>query len=361
MVTISTSDDTLTEQGRRLLRFLVGRLSKVRSDDPRTFVGYKEIHDALGLQQEGQSFGDSLKHQGLTSLANWTASTGKPGITGLIIDKVTLMPGQGYFKLFGRTPEDFRWWFSEIEKSTTYPWEDFLGSSDGLPEENSGEAWSREELSASVKAYLEMQLLDRNGAPFKKQTYYSELGTRFGRTTKSFEYRMQNISYVLALMGRDWLTGLKPAKNVGANVAAQIEEMIAEFEGRTITPVAAFEIAVRENVSKKDLALPRGNERPTTFTASVTQYQRDAIVKAWVLREADGICECCHQEAPFTGPDGRPYLEVHHVKKLAEQGADSIDNAVAVCPNCHRELHYGQSAKTLADDLYGKIPRLRRS
>ncbi|KVM65600.1 HNH endonuclease [Burkholderia gladioli] len=248
-----------------------------------------------------------------------------------------------------------------MEKSTTYPWEDFLGSSDGLPEENSGEAWSREELSASVKAYLEMQLLDRNGAPFKKQTYYSELGTRFGRTTKSFEYRMQNISYVLALMGRDWLTGLKPAKNVGANVAAQIEEMIAEFEGRTITPVAAFEIAVRENVSKKDLALPRGNERPTTFTASVTQYQRDAIVKAWVLREADGICECCHQEAPFTGPDGRPYLEVHHVKKLAEQGADSIDNAVAVCPNCHRELHYGQSAKTLADDLYGKIPRLRRS
>ncbi|WP_342542729.1 HNH endonuclease signature motif containing protein [Paenisporosarcina sp. FSL H8-0542] len=36
-----------------------------------------------------------------------------------------------------------------------------------------------------------------------------------------------------------------------------------------------------------------------------------------------------------------PYLEVHHIKRLADNGEDSVENAIAVCPNCHRELHFG--------------------
>jgi 5-methylcytosine-specific restriction protein A len=73
---------------------------------------------------------------------------------------------------------------------------------------------------------------------------------------------MQNISYVLSLMGRDWLTGLKPAKNVGANVAAEIEALLAQAEGRKSVPVAAFEIAVREEAKKKNLLKPTGNRNP---------------------------------------------------------------------------------------------------
>ncbi len=353
-------DDTLDEPGRRILRFLVSRLPRVKPNDQQTYVGYKEVHDALNLPQEGATFGDSLKHQGLTSLAYWTMRTGKPGITGLIINKSTLMPGKGYFTLFGRSPEDFEWWRSEIEKSIAFPWKPYLAGDDTTSEDVGGENWSKDELSAAVKAYLEMQQLDRDGVPFTKRKYYDELAAKFGRTAGSFEYRMLNISYVLSLMGRDWLTGLKPAKNVGANVAAQIEELIAEFEGQAITPIAAFEITVRENANKKDLPLPQGNQVPNAITSSVTQYQRDPLVKAWVLRQAEGICECCDQEAPFNGPDGRPYLEVHHVRKLAEKGADNTENAVAVCPNCHRELHYGQNAKSLVEKLYDNIPRLKR-
>ncbi|MBK7899397.1 MAG: HNH endonuclease [Betaproteobacteria bacterium] len=70
------------------------------------------------------------------------------------------------------------------------------------------------------------------------------------------------------------------------------------------------------------------------------------------LKEAGGICECCRQAAPFNGADGIPYLEVHHVQKLAEKGADTTTNAVAICPNCHRELHYGECAKKLVEELY---------
>ena len=34
-------------------------------------------------------------------------------------------------------------------------------------------------------------------------------------------------------------------------------------------------------------------------------------------------------------------LEVHHTKPLAEGGEDTVNNAEALCPNCHKEAHYG--------------------
>ncbi|WP_319000820.1 HNH endonuclease signature motif containing protein [Burkholderia sp. AU30280] len=72
------------------------------------------------------------------------------------------------------------------------------------------------------------------------------------------------------------------------------------------------------------------------------------------------ISAMCGKARWRIGPDGRPYLEVHHVRKLAEKGADSIENAVAACPNCHHKLHYGQNSKSLIETLYEKIPRLKR-
>lgn len=221
------------------------------------------------------------------------------------------------------------------------------------------DGWSKEELRASVEAYVEMQRKERQGQPFIKKRYYVDLGAKFGRTEKAFEYRMQNISYVMTLLGRDWLTGLKPAKNVGANVAVEIEAMIAQSEGRQFIPVIEFEIETRE-AKKKNLSKPQGNLSPTATSSAITQYQRDAAVKAWVLHQANGKCEYCAQPAPFNGSDGLPFLEVHHVRQLADNGSDTVTNAVALCPNCHREAHYGENSKTLVSQLYERISRLAR-
>jgi 5-methylcytosine-specific restriction protein A len=222
------------------------------------------------------------------------------------------------------------------------------------------DSWSKEELSASVDAYIEMQRKERQGQPFIKKRYYQDLAAKFGRTEKAFEYRMQNISYVMTLLGRAWLAGLKPAKNVGANVAAEIEAMIAQSEGRQFIPVAAFEIEAREEAKKKNLSKPQGNHRPTATSSAITQYQRDAAVKAWVLQQANGKCESCGQPAPFNGSDGLPFLEVHHVRQLADNGSDTVTNAVALCPNCHREAHYGENSRTLVSQLYERVSRLVR-
>ena len=37
--------------------------------------------------------------------------------------------------------------------------------------------------------------------------------------------------------------------------------------------------------------------------------------------------------------NNKPYLEAHHLKWLSKGGTDTIDNVVALCPNCHRKMH----------------------
>jgi len=79
--------------------------------------------------------------------------------------------------------------------------------------------------------------------------------------------------------------------------------------------------------------------KPGSRVTTTTTYQRDPNVVNYTLKRADGICELCDQPAPFTKKNGDPYLEVHHVKQLADGGEDTINNAVALCPNCHRKMH----------------------
>ena len=72
-------------------------------------------------------------------------------------------------------------------------------------------------------------------------------------------------------------------------------------------------------------------------------YRRNPNVIEAVLRRANGICEKCGKKAPFLRrKDDSPYLEVHHWVSLSQDGDDTVENAVALCPNCHREIHHGQ-------------------
>ncbi|MCM7737031.1 HNH endonuclease [Enterobacter hormaechei] len=52
-------------------------------------------------------------------------------------------------------------------------------------------------------------------------------------------------------------------------------------------------------------------------------------------------CQSCKSDAPFLKVDGTPFLEVHHIEWLSNGGEDSVENAIALCPNCHRQAHYG--------------------
>jgi len=109
----------------------------------------------------------------------------------------------------------------------------------------------------------------------------------------------------------------------------QIEQIRRDRQRRLRTKPAA---------ELRQLAAAGGNGAPSRRTVSSFQYERDEYVVAFVKRLADGVCDLCQNPAPFSSADG-PYLECHHVEHLARGGPDTIANAVALCPNCHRKMH----------------------
>jgi len=223
----------------------------------------------------------------------------------------------------------------------------------------SSRRWSRQELRAAVAAYVEMHRLDSAGTSFSKKPYYTDLASCFGRTEKAYEYRMQNISYIYELQGRRWVSGLLPARNVGRNVIETLEALLVDVEGRKFGQSAGFSAQVGRMLREPQFAEPpAGNEQPESVASNVSQFVRDPAVAAWVLKAAKGVCECCRSRAPFSREDGSEYLEIHHVVRLADGGADTISNAVAVCPNCHRELHYGKQKDVLVSKLQYAVERL---
>jgi 5-methylcytosine-specific restriction protein A len=74
----------------------------------------------------------------------------------------------------------------------------------------------------------------------------------------------------------------------------------------------------------------------------IVVFERNADVVAEVLSQAKGVCGICKAKAPFIRrKDRTPYLEVHHKVQLAHGGDDTVQNAIAICPNCHRKAHHG--------------------
>ena len=87
--------------------------------------------------------------------------------------------------------------------------------------------------------------------------------------------------------------------------------------------------------------LPEAAPPSPVRRAEVLRQVRAAWVRQQALWAAAGHCGDCKQPAPFLTPQGRPFLEVHHILPLARGGADALANVIALCPNCHRQRHHG--------------------
>ncbi|EOU2464866.1 HNH endonuclease [Vibrio navarrensis] len=82
--------------------------------------------------------------------------------------------------------------------------------------------------------------------------------------------------------------------------------------------------------------------KPKVVYRLVQDYHRDPDIVAEALYRAEGFCEKCKEKAPFIKrSNGEPYLEVHHIIPLSQGGLDSLENVISLCPNCHREIHFG--------------------
>jgi len=106
-----------------------------------------------------------------------------------------------------------------------------------------------------------------------------------------------------------------------------------------------FETAVHEaylsSAAQRRDRLKLAPRLPKRIEVTTTVFVRNADVVVEALLRAKGVCETCRKPAPFPRrSDGTPYLEVHHRVPLAVGGEDTVENTIALCPNCHRAAHY---------------------
>lgn len=126
--------------------------------------------------------------------------------------------------------------------------------------------------------------------------------------------------------------------NVGAQVFA------AKLQA---TPLTNEDIT-REVISRlnKQNVFDRAKKaagKPMQKLVARNDFVRNPYVVAAAILRSEGTCDMpgCSC-ALFEKDDGTSYLEVHHIVPLAEDGDDTLTNAAAICPHCHRKLHYGK-------------------
>jgi 5-methylcytosine-specific restriction endonuclease McrA len=109
-----------------------------------------------------------------------------------------------------------------------------------------------------------------------------------------------------------------------------LESWLAENERRAVA------LSENELIERASMADPFARKVELVGTT----YIRNSYVADAAKKLADGVCDLCKQQAPFLLVNGEPYLESHHVVWLSRGGHDLLDNVVALCPNCHRKMHY---------------------
>lgn len=227
------------------------------------------------------------------------------------------------------------------------------------------ELWTRAELKAALEAYLQVVAWEAIGRTFSPTALHRELiaGPLSARSPGSVGRRMSNITSVLKEAGEPIATRYRASlDHVGPGPKATLLSLLAELRGEAVEPSTDTPtVTARANtlLARGPVPRPAGAVIPPRRPVSpATQVVRDPAVVAWVLQEARGICEACGEPAPFTSLSGQPFLEVHHLHRLGDDGPDVVENAIATCPNCHRRLHYGMDRDRFARLVRKGVARL---
>lgn len=108
-------------------------------------------------------------------------------------------------------------------------------------------------------------------------------------------------------------------------------------------------IRLRENAYKNSII------KVKTYTTTSVGRSTSTAVHSYAIERSKGICESCDEPAPFETRMGKPYLEVHHIKRISDGGADHPENVAAVCPNCHRRTEKSKDSDEFNNAIRKKI------
>ncbi len=104
----------------------------------------------------------------------------------------------------------------------------------------------------------------------------------------------------------------------------------------------------------RDIALAATSKSSNKKEIKTLVAIRSEAIKIYALKRANGTCEGCGNAAPFSSKDG-PFLEVHHMERIADGGPDHPENVAALCPNCHKRVHFGIDGEEYNRQIWNKI------
>lgn len=372
------------------------------------------------------------------------------GTDGVCFDPPVCLDNLPWFPEFAKSQGNFAFGLSEITRQYFIDGlQEIASTPPTIPDETTllaanssmNRDWTRSELQAATRSYLWMMRSQNDGFPVNKASVRKALvaGPLSNRNDSNIEFCFQNLSAVMEGLGRERVSGYRPAKNVRPNIKPLIMAAIEKYEsggkhskrvswlvnaipeetvkraaselgtgkefdyddsttydvvldgGEVIAPKAVigysallhygapllavdfvggegtpgferiraaglqigmkvqpdsqeFRKVVKKAKAQKFTAPPMGRKNPPKNRTTTTTFSRLPEVVAYVEQRANGDCERCGLPAPFQRPEGDPYLEVHHIDPLAEGGADTVENAAGLCPNCHRRCHSGADA-----------------
>jgi len=160
------------------------------------------------------------------------------------------------------------------------------------------------------------------------------------------------VRYVGKLEYLDFHTATAPDRDGALRNVIVFELGFVTADSHEIRSVSALALTARtlNSFSLADLrsaALATAHMGATAKERKVAVQRRSEAIKLYVRKRANGHCEACGAPAPFLTPSGDPFLEPHHIRRLADGGPDHPRWVAAVCPNCHRQVHYGKEGEQI--------------
>lgn len=228
--------------------------------------------------------------------------------------------------------------------------------------------WTTDEFVAAVDAYVEILNTEQSSEIVNKAEVRRKLleGALRARSDSAIERRFRNISAVLESEGKERVAGYAPLGHIGPRgyklIAEQLEArgLLGRDDYSPVDDTAELSVRAKRLMSRgKVLSPPNGQRSVRRVMRGQVSFVRDPRVHAYVLQVANGSCEYCCEPAPFLTALDEPYLEVHHVTPLSIGGPDTVDNAVALCPNCHRRAHHARDSESFRSELLRTVERLQ--
>ncbi len=125
-------------------------------------------------------------------------------------------------------------------------------------------------------------------------------------------------------------------------------------EAEIVRPTSEDQSSLAE-LRERALEAAKATNSKNAREARRVLYERSRTVRDYVLRRANGHCELTGEPAPFRTKSGAPYLEVHHTRRLSDDGPDDPRWVAAITPTAHREIHYGENGDELNRALREKL------